>query len=263
MPPKEPRVQNRKLFGSGQLPQQPSHVYIFAMDHLPTSIKCPNCASAIKESDYDQEKGTIRCGYCGTLMLPPKAQGSGFRQRPPIALPEKMTLEKTMRGLVITRRWMHVGAIFLIPFCIVWDSFLVGIITATSSPGVPWFVRLFPLAHVCVGVGLTYYTLALLLNRTRIIVTHGSVTVSHGPLPWTGWREIMAGQIDQLFCKEILRHTKQGVSTHYEVWVTLVDGTQSKLVGVGINAEQALYIEQQIEIMLDLKDRAMSGEVRR
>ena len=234
------------------------------MDHLPTSLKCPNCASPIREEDYDQEQGTIRCSYCGTLMLPPRTQRSGgFRARPPVALPAGMKLESTVRGLLIFRRWFNWSILFLIPFCIVWNSFLVGFYTSTSGGNVPWFVRLFPLAHVAVGVGLSYYTLAMLFNRTRVEVTHGSVTVSHGPLPWTGWREIAAGFIDQLYCKEIIRRNKNGVSTHYEVWVVLSDGTHSRLVAAGMEPEQALYIEQQIEGALDIKDRAMAGEYRR
>jgi hypothetical protein len=174
-----------------------------------------------------------------------------------------MRLETSMRGLVIYRRWFNWPVLFLIPFCIVWNSFLVGFFTSMSGSNAPWFVRLFPLGHVAVGVGLSYYTLAMLFNRTRVEVTHGSVTVSHGPLPWTGWREIAAGLIDQTYCKEIIRRNKNGVSTHYEVWVALSDGKHSRLVAAGMEPEQALYIEQQIETTLDIKDRSMPGEYRR
>lgn len=235
------------------------------MEHLPISIKCPNCASAIREEDYDQQRGMMKCGYCGTLMLPPRGRSGpqGFQPRPPIPLPEGMSLEPTTDGIVITRRWWHITAIFLIIFCFFWDSFLVGWFTVASKTSAPASFNLFPLVHVLVGLGLTYYTLALLVNRTRIEVTRGSVTVSHGPLPWNGWRQIMAGMIDQLYCKEIIRRGKNGPTVIYEVWVALTNGTQSKLVGLGMEMEQALYVEQQIESLLDLKDKPMAGEVRR
>ncbi len=232
--------------------------------HLPTSLKCPNCASPIREDDYDAEQGTIRCSYCGTLMLPPRAQRPAALPRPQIALPAKMTLEKTARGIVIKRRWINVMVVFLIPFCIVWDSFVFGFLfRMTTSEDVPWMVRLFPLGHVAVGIGVTYYTLALLINQTRVEATQNAVTVSHGPLPWFGWREIVAGRIDQLYCKEVIHRSKNGVSTTYEVWVQLDDGTNSRLVASGLNPDQALFIEQQIESMLAVKDRPMSGEYRR
>ncbi|MCA1964481.1 MAG: hypothetical protein LDL31_11090, partial [Prosthecobacter sp.] len=212
------------------------------MDHLPAALKCPNCASPIREQDYDLEQGTIRCGYCGTLMLPPRGQrSSAVIQRPQVALPAKMSLERTAHGIVIKRRWINLSVLFLIPFCIVWDSFVFGFVgMMSSSDEVPWFVRLFPMGHVAAGIGITYYTLALLLNKTRVDANHGVITVSHGPLPWAGWREIVAGRIEQIYCKEIIHRGKNGVTTSYEGWVQLNDGTHTRLVAAGMEADQAL-----------------------
>lgn len=133
----------------------------------------------------------------------------------------------------------------------------------SASADVPWFVRLFPLGHVVAGIGITYYTLALLFNSTRVEATHGAITVSHGPLPWAGWRELVAGRVAQLYCKEVIHRGKNGVSTSYEVWALLDDGTHTRLAAAGMDPEQALYIEQQVEALLDLKDRPMPGEYRR
>ena len=65
------------------------------------------------------------------------------------------------------------------------------------------------------------------------------------------------------YCKEIIRRGKHGPTITYEVWVALTDGAQTRLVGAGLEVEQALYIEQQIELLIELKDKPMSGEVRR
>lgn len=235
------------------------------MDHLPAAIKCPNCASAIREADYSAESGMVKCGYCGTLMLPPRGRSGphAFVPRPPVPLPVGMALETTQDGLVITRRWWQILAVFLIPFCFFWDAFLFSWFTGVNASRAPMAFSLIPLLHVAVGLGLTYYTLALWVNRTRVEVTHSTVTVSHGPLPWIGWRQIVAGMIDQLYCKEIIKRGKHGPTLTYEVWVALTNGTQSKLVGAGLEMEQALFIEQQIEMLLDVKDKPMVGEVRR
>ncbi len=234
---------------------------ISAMDHLPAALKCPNCASAIRQQDYDEERGTIRCGYCGTLMLPPRAQRPGFMPRPPVALPERMSLEQTPRGLVITRLWWHPGALVLGPVMILWSWMLFrsfSDLRASHAGSV-----IVPAVAMGGALALCYYALARIINRTRIEVSQSGVTVSHGPLPWAGWRQIHAGQIDQLYCKEHLRRTRSGVTTLYEVWAALTTGQQSRLVRCGLQPEQALYIEQQIEQHLDLKDRAMPGEYRR
>ena len=52
--------------------------------------------------------------------------------------------------------------------------------------GTPLIAFLLPIAHVAVGVGLTYYTLTRLMNRTRIEVSRDELTIRHGPLPWRG-----------------------------------------------------------------------------
>jgi len=233
------------------------------MDHLPLSIKCPNCASALREADYDLERGMVKCGYCGSLMIPPKAQTGvhGLRQRPPVAMPFGMEIEKTAEGLLITRRWFHVLGVLLMPCAVVWLIFAVKL--ANFRAPVIWVEELFSWVNVGVGFGIGYYALALLLNRSWLEVTLGTVTVKHGPLPWLGYRQIIAGMIDQLYCKEIIRRNENGPSLSYEVWVAQIDSRHSRLVAVGMEPEQALYIEQQIEALLDLKDRPMPGEFRR
>jgi hypothetical protein len=66
-------------------------------------------------------------------------------------------------------RWFQPKAIFTMFFAIIWCGFLVvwySIALQTPSPG--GFMLWFPLLHVAVGVGLAYWSLAMLLNRTRI-----------------------------------------------------------------------------------------------
>lgn len=230
------------------------------MDHLPISIKCPNCASALNEDDFDEAKGLMKCGYCRTLLLPPKARTGpqGFRLRPPIPLPAGMSLEKTTDGIVITRLWRNLPLGGLLLFISVY-LLIIGLNEKAEWSGQNLTSMIF---HVGV-LALGYYALALLINKTRIQVTHGSINVSHGPLPWLGWREIAAGMVEQLYCKETIVRTNNGPSLSYETWILLSDGSNSKLVGSGLEVEQALYIEQQIESILNLKDKPIAGEFRR
>lgn len=230
------------------------------MDHLPISIKCPNCASALREDDYDQEKGLMKCGYCRALLLPPKARAGpqSFRLRPPIPLPVGMSLEKTADGIVITRSWWNFVAIFVILMSsLMLSSVIFGSPSRLRGPNIG-------LMFFAVGaLALAYYGLALLINKTRLHITQGTISVTHGPLPWLGWREIAAGMVEQVYCKEIITRGKDGPSIKYETWITLTDGSNSKLVGVGMEVDQALFIEQQIESLLDIKDKPVRGEYRR
>ena len=169
-----------------------------------------------------------------------------------------MSLEKTTDGIVITRLWRNLplgGIIFIISAYL----FITSLNRRAEWSGLNFASLIFNVVVLALG----YHALALLINKTRITVTHGSINVSHGPLPWLGWREIAAGMVEQLYCKETIVRTNNGPSLSYETWILLSDGTNSKLVGSGLEVEQALYIEQQIENILNLKDKPIAGEFRR
>jgi len=59
--------------------------------------------------------------------------------------------------------------------------------------------KIFPLIHVSVGVGLSYFTLCGFVYKTRIAVRAGALTVRHGPLPWLGARTVASRELKQLF----------------------------------------------------------------
>lgn len=231
----------------------------------PTSLKCPNCAAILRAEDWDMGTGMIKCGYCHSLSNIPisNQEQGGFRARPEIPLPPGIQVQETMEGTVITRRWFNLAVAFLIPFCIAWDSFLIFWYSIALSGKGPWIMAVFPLLHVAVGVGLTYYTLATLFNTTRIVAGRGFLRIQHGPLPWMGNTELPTGNLNQLYGKEKISRGKNGPHYQYELWAALHDGSTRKLLGAGITMEQALYLEQKLERALALKDRTMAGELPR
>jgi hypothetical protein len=111
--------------------------------------------------------------------------------------------------------------------------------------------------------GAAYVALAHVINRTQVVISGGTITISHGPLPWAGWRQIPAVQLDQLYCREIIRRTKNGPTTRYELWAALAGGKATRLMTAGMEPEPALYLEQQIERAFEIPDRPVAGEVMR
>ena len=98
------------------------------------------------------------------------------------------------RGRALIRlSWFHPILIFMAFFCVFWDGFIIVWYTmALAGPikgNMMWLPLLFPLMHVAVGVGLTYYVIAGFLNSTRILIDHESVHIRHQPLPWRGNRD--------------------------------------------------------------------------
>lgn len=178
-------------------------------------------------------------------------------------MPPGLTCETSGLNVVITRKWFTPVALFLLFFCIAWDGFLVFWYGIAFSMDAPWIMKVFPIVHVAVGVGLTYSTLTMFLNRTIIQAGQGWLSIEHGPLPWLGGGQWEAASFDQLYCKERVSHGKNGTQVNYEVHASMRDQTSRKLLGNGLSEDQALFIEQRIEQALGIADREMPGELRR
>jgi len=230
----------------------------------PSPLRCPSCASNLKAQDIDTVRGHITCSYCGALMnLAVPTAAPTFTPRPEVPLPPRIRIAKTERGIELNWRWFTPVLFFLIPFTIVWDAFLVFWHSMDGSSGAPWIMVLFPMAHVAVGVGLTYFVIASLLNTTRITVAPRAVEVRHGPIPWRGNAVFERSQVEQLFCKRKEKHGEHGPHVTYELWLALRGPRAVKLVANGLEEEQVLYLEQRIESALGLADRPMAGELPR
>jgi hypothetical protein len=231
----------------------------------PVALNCPSCASPLKADDLHLAQGIATCGYCRALMTIPGARSSGEVEhaRHPISMPKRVNVRQTMHGLEITRRWFTPVAFGLLLFCVFWDGFLLFWYGAAFATNGPLAMKLFPLIHVAAGIFITYLTAATFLNSTRITVERGEVKVSHGPLPWPGNLTMRADAFDQLFCKEKINRGKNGTHVTYEIWAALREGAHQKFLSAGLERDHAIFIEQEMERALNLKDRHVSGEMLR
>jgi hypothetical protein len=175
---------------------------------------------------------------------------------------KRLDLSRTNYELAISYRWRNPVAYFLIFFCLFWDGFLVmwyGI-GLTVGSGMPAVFFLFPLIHVAVGVGLTYYTICLFVNKTLIRADQRTLSVKHVPLPWPrGNKEIPVRNIEQLFVEE-----KTGNKGHkYHILsAQLKEGkTITLLPNVSATPEELLHLERSIEDYLGIPDQPVRGEM--
>jgi len=192
----------------------------------------------------------------------------------PAPMPERITRELLPSGLRLSYRWLNASAYFLVFFCVLWNTFLV-FWYATATADLDWskgldallgprlMMLLFPLLHVAVGIGLTYFTACLFVNRTVIDVSPREIRVQVGPLPWRGNLAVAPAQIGQIYREEIVRHTKNGRSVSYHLSVATKDGKKLKLLSGVPSADQALYLEQEIERHLGIRDQPVTGEMRK
>lgn len=123
------------------------------------------------------------------------------------ALPTGVTVRRTGSSLSLTYRWFSLtavlAAVFLIPFGLIWNGFLVVwyaklIITPPPTDWTLWFV---PLPHLVVGLFIIYFAIANLINYTSITVERGRLEVCHAPLPWWGQRRLLVSDITQVYVK--------------------------------------------------------------
>lgn len=248
-------------------------------------LKCGQCGAPFREANLHLDRGIAVCSACGSVQRLPGPINSNVSSdsespsvRKPLGdvpVPDRFTVEDSGQELIVRHRWFQWALLFLLFFAIAWDSFLVGWYwMLTSGPfgggnGMPGPMKLlffvFPIAHVAVGVGLTYFVLAGLLNSTIIRIADGLLSVRHGPLPWLGNLEVPTDGIEQIYCQNKLRTRRDengyaSTPMHYEVHA-VISGQKRKLLG-GLQApDHALFVEQTLERFLHIEDRAVPGEM--
>jgi len=223
-----------------------------------TDLKCRNCGAALSAADISPQLGAARCGHCRSLFALPASSPASI-PRPEAPLPTAFTMKTLGDTLVITRRWRNLSAWFLLFFALFWNGFLVvwhGIALSTGA----WFMSAFGLIHTGVGLFLIYYVAAQFLNSTVIRASSRGLESKTGPLPWKGDRQLGAATVSQLYCTEKVHRSKNGSSTSYGVEAVLPGNRRDTLVRGLPEADQALFIEQQLERHLALADVPVAGE---
>lgn len=238
------------------------------------TLECPSCGG---RTVFSSDEQVLVCEYCGnrhTFRLPDPTTGDtpsavlGSANSPKTAAitleslrprPKEVTVRKERDRLELSWRWFSWKYLPLAFFCIAWDGFLCFWYSMAFSTGAPWIMIVFPIAHLAVGVGLTYSTLAGFLNRSWLHVDREHFEVAHGPLPWLGNLRVPVNQVEQLYCKE--KPGKSNNGTSYQLSVVLKDGRKKDLLSNLDSPEIGFYIEHQIENWLKISDRPVRGEL--
>jgi len=248
------------------------------------NLACMKCGQAIVAEDINLDRLLAKCRHCNTVFdfsaQLGRGEGTGApeartlqRRRAAVPLPPGLRVlddETSAAGqpyrigasrptvLRIERRWFSASRhVFMLFFCIAWDAFLVFWYSHATKGG--WLFVVFPIAHVAVGVGMTYSVLAGFLNRSIISVDGEGLSVRHGPLPWRGNRTIPRASLAQLFCEHVVSQSSDGTSNSYHL-SAIVDGKKIRLLSNLAAPDQALYVEQRIEERLGIVDVAVGGE---
>jgi len=220
------------------------------------TLTCPSCGAKTRTDAFN---GRLVCEYCGNehLLQPEKRPVL----RPEMLQPANVLVENEGKSARIFQRWFSFKYIPMAFFAFAWDAFLFFWYSTAVGQGAPLIMILFPIAHVAVGVGITYSTLAGFINRTVLEVTRDEIAVWFEPLPWLGEKAIKTKEVRQFFCKDKYVRTKNGGHTQYELYAITANNQQVKLIGNLENPDVALFFEQQLERWLRIENRPVAGEM--
>lgn len=236
---------------------------------------CRNCGAGLEADRIDASLRVVTCSHCGSLHNIPTSRldhqstdvTAGQRKKPEhakpenieVTLPSRFKVQRTESSMEVT--WA-VGRLF---HGVVLVIIAVGVIHAALTSEVPFLLIL--------SAGLFYYAAVRIFNKHRIRVDSGRLQVTQGPLPWLGVRNLDAKDVKQLFATErqtrvdsgsggsgnnrqprVRKYYRLSANTHSNGSVTILSGISDPL--------QVLWLEQEIERVLDIQDEQVSGEYR-
>jgi hypothetical protein len=178
-------------------------------------------------------------------------------------LEKKLQFYEDQDRMFISFKWFTPTAYFFLFFTIIWNVFLVFWYTMAFAADTPFVFKVFPLIHVAVGLYLIYFTICQFINKTDIEIDDDYLTIRHSPIPW--WRgnvEIPTDSINQLYVKESKSENKNGGTSYsYALRAKLIDNTDKDILSVtGVETEEMLQIEEQLERFIGIIDRPVKGE---
>ena len=226
---------------------------------------CRNCGAGLEAGRIDTSLDVVTCSHCGSLhsisgrkdlehATDSDSTPAEKLKRAEIALPKKFTVVRTPGGMQVS--W-SVGGIFQgVVIAIIAGAFAY----AALSSGM--------LVLLIASAGLFYFSAAQALNKHRIRVDGARLEVTQGPLPWKGSKKLNASDVVQLYTTEHESrtqsdkdgHRKVIVHKYYRLSANTRQGKRVKILNALRDPRQALWLEQEIERLLGIADKPVTGE---
>ncbi len=225
-------------------------------------LNCPDCKQDINASDIHLEKTIAKCSECHSVFKFDEELDLAVPVRPEIFLPKGMDIFELRSEVEIQITWRDTLKSFPLLFTIIWNAMVLpaaifAIITARPM------IILGLSFHLLVGIASLYYLLTTLYNTTFITADSRHLRIEHRPLilPFYPNQDIPVYEIDQIYVKKYVKsHTNGRPDYVFAVEAILIDKSHVRIVKGIQHSDQALYIEQEIERFLAIKDRPVKEE---
>jgi len=225
-------------------------------------LTCKHCISPISASNIDATKAIAVCNRCNCVFNIDKNSQLGSFQKARVELPSNVQASKLKDTLIIKIKWRRsvVEHLLFTTVSIAWTIGAIVLLYSTLNHGQLLASVLFACIVLLPALLFSYIAFSDWLNYTLVEVKNNKLNIAYKPLPWPGNTVLDKANIEQLYVQEEVHKNKNGttarlyhlmLSTHNDELFTLLDCLQS--------AEQALYLEQEIEAFLGIEDRRVEG----
>lgn len=230
-------------------------------------IRCRRCGARIRADDVNIETMIANCRSCDAIFSLAAqftlADKSAPITRLDVPRPRCFTVEHLDGTLRISWRGSKGGAIILLLVTLIWNGFAsLWIFLAFSSAGHAAFA-LAAIPHLLIGLWLGRLTLSNLLNTTRVEASASDLRVYNTPISASNNLSIPRDSLRQFYCVEPGHHSRRGPSGLCDLWAIKADGSSIAVLKSLADPEQALYLEQELERYLRIKDEPVDGELPR
>lgn len=246
---------------------------------MTNQLNCISCGNAIAADDVNLQNMVAKCRQCNAVFsfMPQNTSTASFLeykdpleqtltedflQRPTsgreVEMPSGVIMERDFGELRFTIPWRKTRRWgFFLLFTIIWNGILTPFIVMGIATG-SWEILLFTSIHTIVGVSFLLYTLGLMFNKTSIVVTSQGVDIKNGPIPipFNPNRFMAVREIQQLFVEEYVPSKTNGRPDYtYAITALTSSHERQRLVGGFSQPGYALYLEQEIENFLGIKNK--------
>ncbi len=225
-------------------------------------LQCPQCNHEIASADIHLENLVAKCQECNSVFKFEEKLLEEHPTRPEIFLPKGMDILKLRSELEIQVEWRDTLNTFLVIFAIFWNIIVLPFAIFAIISGE--LVMLLGLSlHLAVGIGLLYYIITAIFNTTFITADAYHLRIEHRPLkvPFYPHQDFPVGEIEQMYVNKYIKSKTNGNPDYaYAVEAILKNKSHIRLVKGLQYPDQALYIEQEVERFLNIKDLPVEEE---
>ena len=235
----------------------------------PVLLDCPKCHNFISTKDINLEQAEATCSHCQHKFSFEEQMRQDPYRRPEMIMPKSTEVLKLHSVLDIVVDWYHAAPkkriVGLLGSAFFWNVFLIPAVLFLVFSGDFFFMLLF-IGHILTGFSLIWYLLAFLVNKTHIEVTQKGIRIKHKPLPTPTNKSIFipTEEIKQLY---VTRYTEKigRKSKPVQAYALSAVLKNNRVLPIlkGMDKSTQLYLEQEIETYLGIKDKPIEGELPR